>query len=98
MSQDWLKLSVPVFAHPPALWHRHCHKILALQHWASFKVGVVMRLGVTSPVSPTPLHKHLKDAHVSAFRAKERLPLSAQHALHVELFCHDTCVSTEHDY
>ena len=32
---------------------------------------------------------------MSAFRAK-RLPFSAQHALHVELFCHDTCVSTEH--
>ena len=54
-----------------------------------------MRLGVTSPVSPTPLHKRLKDALVSAFRAKERLPFSAQHAPHVELFCHDTCVSTE---
>ena len=56
-----------------------------------------MRLGVTSPVSPTPLHKHLKYALVSAFRAKERLPFSAQHAPHVELFCHDTCVSTELD-
>ena len=51
---------------------------------------------MTSPVSPTPLHKRLKDALVSAFRAKERLPFSAQHAPHVELFCHDTCVSTEH--
>ena len=70
MSQDWLKLSVPVFAHPPALWHRHCHKNLALQHWASFKVGVVSAAGVTPPVFP-PLHEHSKDAHVSAFRAKE---------------------------
>ena len=96
MSQDWLKLSVPVFAHPPALCGTGTAiKILALQLWASFKVGVVMRLGVTSPVSPTPLHKRLKDALVSAFRAKERLPFSAQHAPHVELFCHDTCVSTE---
>ena len=99
MSQDWLKLSVPVFARPPALWHRHCHKKFWLCSFGHLlKGGVVRRLGVTSPVSPTPLHKRLKDALVSAFRAKERLPFSAQHAPHVELFCHDTCVSTEHDF
>ena len=56
-------------------------KILALQLWASFKVGVVMRLGVTSPVSSTPLHKRLKDALVSFAQKRDCLFLPNMHRM-----------------